>query len=173
MDARESTDNLHLYISDKVDEDPELATRLEEIQLRSGTFGIQTLHTTSDVGQLTASGDAGDVLPEAALTLQCQALPELTFQKVDHGFGTSYNNTLNSTRVYSRVRNRDVDAVSTVSTSRTRAWSILSGVSIADVSIVAVISLPLYEPELRKVRQLQPRVERVRYDLWIDNIVNL
>jgi hypothetical protein len=44
--------------------------------------------------------------------------------------------------------------VTSVSTARSRAWSILSGLSLSQISIVAVIKLPLHTPELVQFRQL-------------------
>lgn len=61
---------------------------------------------------------------------------------------------LEASRVYSRVRDREVDAMTLVLTTRSHAWSILSGISMAEISVMAVISLPLHLPELRRFRQL-------------------
>jgi hypothetical protein len=66
----------------------------------------------------------------------------------------SFDLVLASTRVYSRVNDREVDAVSLVSTTRSRAWSILSGLSLTEISVISVIKLPLYEPELIRFRRL-------------------
>ena len=61
---------------------------------------------------------------------------------------------LASTRVYSRVEDREIDAMSSVLTTRSRAWSILSGLSLTKISIVSVIKLPLHELELIRFNRL-------------------
>lgn len=66
----------------------------------------------------------------------------------------TFDIVLASTRVYNRVQDREVDAMSSVSTTRSHAWSVLSGVSLAQISLIAVISLPLHESELERFRRL-------------------
>lgn len=61
---------------------------------------------------------------------------------------------LSTTRVYDRVSNREIDEVFTISTARSYAWSMLSGLSLAQVSIIAVIKLPLSEAESRRFQQM-------------------
>ncbi|KAL2014051.1 hypothetical protein VTN00DRAFT_1576 [Thermoascus crustaceus] len=55
-----------------------------------------------------------------------------------------------SQRVYSRVEDRANDATSVVSMSRSRAWSVLSGINLTPTSIIAVIKLPLHDSELKR-----------------------
>ncbi|KAE9364170.1 hypothetical protein N431DRAFT_420992, partial [Stipitochalara longipes BDJ] len=66
----------------------------------------------------------------------------------------SFNLVLASTRVYSRVENGEVDAMSSIMTTRSRAWSILSGLRLAEISIISVIKLPLDYSELVSFRRL-------------------
>ncbi|KAL8748818.1 MAG: hypothetical protein Q9184_007072, partial [Pyrenodesmia sp. 2 TL-2023] len=164
LHARESADDLREYINDEVEADAGLAMRLEELQLRSDDFDFDTLHVPSGVGQLRITSDAGDGSPDDARTPQSEALPDLTCPEANHAWQTTYNAVLESTRVYNRVRNRDVDDMSTISSNRSRPWSILSGISMGDISDIAVVSLPLYEPELWRVKQLISPVEPNRAD---------
>jgi hypothetical protein len=68
----------------------------------------------------------------------------------------SFNLVLASTRVYSRVNDGDIDAASSISSTGSRGWSILSGASLTDISIISMIKLPLHEPELARFRRLAP-----------------
>jgi len=72
----------------------------------------------------------------------------------DPSFQATFEIVLSTTRVYDQVKDREIDAMSTVSTNRSRAWSVLSGLSLAQVSAISVINLPLYDPELRRFRTL-------------------
>ncbi|KAH6708969.1 ubiquitin-conjugating enzyme/RWD-like protein [Leptodontidium sp. MPI-SDFR-AT-0119] len=69
---------------------------------------------------------------------------------VEHAF----NVVLQTSRVYSRVQHGEVDAISSVSTTRSRAWSVLSGLSLTQISTISVLNLPLYEPELIRFHRL-------------------
>jgi hypothetical protein len=66
----------------------------------------------------------------------------------------SFNMILATTRVYSRVKNGEIDAISSILTTRSRAWSILSGISLAEISIISVIKLPLDHSELVRFQRL-------------------
>jgi hypothetical protein len=68
----------------------------------------------------------------------------------------SFNLVLASTRVYSRAKDGDIDAVSSIPSTGSRGWSMLSGLSLTDISIISVIKLPLHEPELVRFRRLAP-----------------
>ena len=65
-----------------------------------------------------------------------------------------FNTVLSNSRVYRQVRNRGVDGSMTVLTVENHASSIMSGSSLADASMVAVINLPLSECELLRLRRL-------------------
>ncbi|KAK3174234.1 hypothetical protein OEA41_001478 [Lepraria neglecta] len=124
---------------------------------------------TRDEGQGTTTPDAGNITPVRAATPQPQEIPELDVPEADPRMQATYDVVLARTRVYNRVRDRDVDAITSVSTTRSRPWSVLSGVSMANISIIAVISLPLHEPEMRRFRQLMSPINHVGLDVEFDN----
>ena len=66
----------------------------------------------------------------------------------------SFNMILATTRVYSRVKNGEIDAISSILTTRSRAWSILFRISLAEISIISVIKLPLDYSELVRFQRL-------------------
>jgi hypothetical protein len=65
-------------------------------------------------------------------------------------FKATFEVVLSTTRVYDRVKGREIDAMSIFSTNRSHAWSLLSGLSLAQASAISVIKLPLYDPGLRR-----------------------
>lgn len=97
---------------------------------------------------------AGDTTPTRAPSPPSIAPTDESIPDADPSIETTFEVVLLTTRVYDRVKDREIDAMSTVSTNRSRAWSILSGLSLAQVSVIAVIKLPLYDSELRRFRAL-------------------
>ena len=61
---------------------------------------------------------------------------------------------LSTTRVYSRVRHRGIDDATSITSTRTRGWSVLTGVSLARISVTSVINLPLSDAEVMRFMHL-------------------
>jgi len=66
----------------------------------------------------------------------------------ESAFQHSFEMDLNTTRVYTRTRLYKSDESFTTSVVRSHVWSILSGLSLSEVSNISVIALPLYPNEL-------------------------
>jgi hypothetical protein len=60
----------------------------------------------------------------------------------------TFEDELRASRVYRRTQPYSSDASFTTSSVRTHAWSIFSGFSLADISAVSAIALPLYSHEI-------------------------
>lgn len=61
----------------------------------------------------------------------------------------AFDEDLESSRVYRRVARYDYcDRSFKSSALRTNAWSILSGLSLADISVISVIALPVFEDDI-------------------------
>jgi len=58
---------------------------------------------------------------------------------------------LEQTRVYARVQSHESDISFTSSAVRTHAWSILSGLSLNDISVVSVLALPITLEEINNI----------------------
>lgn len=54
-------------------------------------------------------------------------------------------------RVYARVQSNDCDMSFTSSAIRTTAWSMLSGLSLNDISIISVLALPISLEEVESI----------------------
>lgn len=124
------------------------------MQLPPDAIEFETLGEAHEQEQGTATLRAGSVIPVNAGTPHPHEIPESGVPAANYWMQTTYDVVLSMTRVYDRVKDRDVDARTSVSTSRSRPWSVLSGISMARISAVAVVSLPLYEPELKSFREL-------------------
>ncbi|PVI06946.1 hypothetical protein DM02DRAFT_649288 [Periconia macrospinosa] len=60
----------------------------------------------------------------------------------------AFDDDLESSRVYRMVRNDYCDRSFVSSAVRTNAWSIFSGITLADISIISVVALPLYPRDI-------------------------
>ncbi len=75
--------------------------------------------------------------------------------------------TLERTRVYRSVRSHDTDVSFRSSAVRTNAWSLLSGISLNDISIISVIGMPIsleeincFGPDLTFAKMISAKDER-------------
>jgi hypothetical protein len=66
-------------------------------------------------------------------------------------FHRSFEKLLESSRAYRRASHSECDVSFSSSNIRSHAWSALSGVSLADISIISVIALPLESDEISKL----------------------
>lgn len=131
----------------QLERDNDLVSRLEELDLPPGSIdldgpgGSDAESSSSERTEIAGPSrrDCPSPPPDAG-NAGCQPDPAQP----------TFNDVLSASRVYNRVQSREVDAASTILTTRSRAWSILSGISLAQVSVIAVIKLPLYESELRR-----------------------
>jgi hypothetical protein len=65
-----------------------------------------------------------------------------------NAFRFTFENDLETSRVYNRTQIYEPDVSFTSSAVRTHAWSIFSGLSLAEVSIISAVALPLYSHEI-------------------------
>ncbi|KAF2801315.1 uncharacterized protein BDZ99DRAFT_483808 [Mytilinidion resinicola] len=60
----------------------------------------------------------------------------------------AFESDLETSRVYRNAQSSHCDASFASSVARTNAWSIFSGLSLADVSVISVIALPVYSVDI-------------------------
>ena len=123
----------------QLDRDRNLVSRLEQLEFPPGSIDLDDLGGSDEITGPSRRDHPHSPPPDGG-NVGCQ---------LDRAHPT-FNDILSASRVYNRVQSREVDAVSTILTTRSRAWSILSGISLAKVSVIAVVKLPIYEPELRR-----------------------
>lgn len=155
LDARENANSLQRLVEQQVELDSNLSIRLEALQLPPAAMKPDKLDCSpsgepqepedTELAPLTPTrpgsprhhDHGNNAIPELGLPI-----PE-TFEVI-----------LSTTRVYHRVRDREPDDRTSVSTTRSHAWSVLSGLSLAEISVIAVIKLPLHKAELERFRRL-------------------
>jgi hypothetical protein len=148
IEAHETVISLQQHIEQQVEEDSDLASRLVQLELPPGateldepvlTGGYESPDPEEDAGTVSrgTSSTTPGAQPSADVNYTAEGTTEID-TPVQRGFET----VLSSSQVYDRVKHRKIDAASTVSTTRSRAWSVLSGLSMAQISVIAVINLP-------------------------------
>jgi hypothetical protein len=153
-----------------VDADTELVTRLEQIELPQDPMEQEVPNATSESQGLEAYGEGAsfprDPSPDSA------PVSEMNISGTLEDTQATYEIVLARTRVYNRVIGRDVDAITTASTSKTRSSSILSGISMAQISVIAMVNLPLNDAELRRFKRLLSSDDDSPFWPW-DNSVKI
>ncbi|KAL8670144.1 MAG: hypothetical protein Q9168_005309 [Polycauliona sp. 1 TL-2023] len=154
LDARETAHSLHQLIDEEVEADADIARRLSGIEMPPNIIEPGIPDEINDETHSMAVSDPGNVdtagdLAPLAQKVSCSDVPE-----PDPRLQATFEIVLATSRVYHRVRDRDVDDRSSIATDRSHAWSVLSATSLAELSIVAVVSLPLDEQELRRLRRV-------------------
>lgn len=99
-----------------------------------------------------AEGEAktrNDVQLEVSLTELGIEEPSLAVQRLtEDGSRTGFQIDLETSRVYQRTEIYKSDVSFTSSAVRTHAWSVFSGLSLSEVSVISAIALPLYLDEI-------------------------
>lgn len=163
VEAREAAHDLQQHIEEEVELDADMGKRLDSLDMPEGAIELE------DLSNLNLNADTDDALqqcpdqnldrqrgneshmPNTAVDDNDKISPVTSqYVVVEHAF----NVVLQTSRVYSRVQHGEVDAISSVSTTRSRAWSVLSGLSLTQISTISVLNLPLYEPELIRFHRL-------------------
>ena len=166
LDAREAAASLREHVDRQLQKEPDLASRLAQLSLPENDnplleerpslemFSAASIAALLHNDENTNRGDSSSMRRTTTGTR-----PSLETTR-------AFDKVLSSTRVYARVdQSRDLDGVSTILTTRSHAWSILSGISMAQISVMAVISLPLSNSELRRFRSLSSILPSINTEL--------
>ncbi|KAI1752914.1 hypothetical protein F4782DRAFT_530027 [Xylaria castorea] len=116
----------------------ELSQRMMHLE---GAFDMQTIRSRQSIVSVlaTARTEAGERFTLAPPPGETTSLaPESVI-----GSAFEFESDLETSRVYRRAQRDTVDFSFRSSVARTHAWSMLSGYSLADISVLSVIALPL------------------------------
>ncbi len=154
VDAQHSAASLQDNIEQQVESSSDWVARLEQLQISPNANQpnevIKLVSMPPHGSSFEQTPLAGDTPPTRAPSPPSIAQTDESIPDADPSVQATFEVVLSTTRVYDRVKDREIDAMSRVSTNRSRAWSVLSGLSLAEVSAVAVIKLPLHVPELQR-----------------------
>ena len=147
-EAHEGAASLQVHIDQQLQGDSDLASRLQHLELSPDDIELRELTLSEPSADQDLNSEEGQSSrPPTPLDSPRDGgeIPD-----ADNRTRQVFDEILSGSRVYTRVQHLEMDATSTILTTRSRAWSVLSGISLAQISTVAVIKLPLHEPELRR-----------------------
>ncbi|KAI9172652.1 hypothetical protein HJFPF1_02161 [Paramyrothecium foliicola] len=113
--------------------------RLEKkMSLETRSAGI-----VNDPLPLTRHSSKTSIYTASAISLAARKRPKSAVSRVSARTRGGFELVLQDSRAYNRNESRDSDASFTTSTAPSNSWSMLSGMSLNDVSVISVYRLPL------------------------------
>lgn len=144
--AEESQKSLSTLVQQLVESNQEISGRLQALE--------HSLETKSIITACFRNGNAVQTLEPGGASLGSPSgLPHressitqgnLTTDPKSRGSHSAFEVDLSHSRVYKRTQPYECDVSFTSSVVRTHCWSILSGLSLSQISSISVIALPVY-----------------------------
>ena len=137
IEAKQSLNRLNTLVEQLVLAHQDIFGRISDIELRQGVEG-----------QVSTSPDFLDAVSTTPTTnwplVESSAEDQSEATSFDLQLETAIQETLASSRVYRRAY-QEVDQISLISgATRATPWSLLSGISLADISAVSIVALPIF-----------------------------
>lgn len=137
-----------------VQQNETILRRFEQVNLHVGAENGSTRFLEDDVSTIrgrrtlhenfeSSSYFLGLPVPEGSILAQDE--------RKNANSSRDFENILNETRVYKRVQSNQCDVSFTTSIVRTHAWSMLSDLSLSDISAISIIALPVSLEEINNI----------------------
>jgi len=160
LEAAQSRDALQSLVEELMRSNHDISQRLRSIEDNFESRSILTTCFRNGTMDELAEGESGthnDVRPEASsiersITGSSLVVQSLTEDTPQNGFQVD----LGSSRVYQRTELYESDVSFTSSAVRTHAWSVFSGLSLSEVSMISAVALPLYLDEISNIECYAP-----------------
>ncbi|KAK4642554.1 hypothetical protein QC761_509920 [Podospora bellae-mahoneyi] len=183
LEARQKAGALRDHLEQELDDNQGLADRLAGMKLspeleemstavfdmNDASSALQTPGdrqdpTTADL-ELAKTGAINTDLPlntppDQASTNESEDDDDMTDSEFQ--LSRAFEVVLFRTWVYRRNEREIVDGVSTINTTRSQAWSILSGITLSKMSTLSIVNLPLTQPEVERFTSLASRSLELR-----------
>jgi hypothetical protein len=144
LEAVQSQDTLQDLIKQLLEGNQDVSRRLRNLEDMCETRSVLThcFRNNSNAEEVNDSAETirDNLVPEDA-NRSSNSFPVTIFQ-------FSFEADLNTSRVYKRTSLYQPDASFTSSAIRAHAWSIFSGLSLSEVSMISAIALPLYSHDI-------------------------
>lgn len=129
----------------------DMSRRLRSLEEMSESQSVLTRCFRNSRGDEIVDEDDGDA---ATITPNDRVVPDKFTSGItgsqDSRF--TFEEDLEASRVYTRTQLYKEDVSFTTSAVRTHAWSVFSGLSLAEVSVISVIALPIYADDISNSR---------------------
>ena len=152
LEAKNCQETLHNLFQQILESNLDISRRLRSLEEMNESQSVLTrCFSNGKNNEIANSDDDGDT---ATTTENTQAIsdifnPHNTVSR-EATFRFSFEDDLETSRVYSRIQIYKEDVSFTSSAIRTQAWSIFSGLSLAEISIISAIALPLSLDDILK-----------------------
>ncbi|KAK0634190.1 hypothetical protein B0T14DRAFT_87230 [Immersiella caudata] len=137
-----------------LDNNRELSRRLMNLEDSFDARIVATKRHSIAGSIISKVGNERHLLPNDALssseTSKSPASPQAPFVS-----GFEFEDEINESGPYRRVQRDTMDFSFRSSIARSHAWSIFSGLSLSNISVMAVIALPIYADEITNSRHYQ------------------
>ncbi len=144
-EARESLNKLQETVQKVLEQNHALVRRLEQLDFGHGLEDGSVKFFDDDRALQDPTDTSRGSWPRRSLA----PLPRLEESipldaSINHAISPrEFEALLYQSRVYARVQSNESDASFSSSAVRTNAWSMLSGLSLNDISVISVIALPI------------------------------
>jgi hypothetical protein len=148
LEAERSRQTLQNLVEKLLMSNQDLSLRLRSIEDKFESRSIMTACFRNGTMDELAEGESetgNDVPPEVNPTLWFSMLAQNPAEDTSRN---DFQVDLGTSRVYKRTELYQSDVSFTSSVARTHAWSIFSGLSLSEVSMISAIALPLYLDEI-------------------------
>jgi len=154
LEARRSLNTLQDTVQQVLDQNQTLLRLLEERGFHRGAEDASIRFFEDDHSVIQTQGSSSDgtgsrtsppMLPKLGDSIPLEAAFNSAISPPE------YQTDLDRSRVYSRTQSNDSDVSFTSSAVRTNAWSMLTGLSLSDISVISVITLPISLEEINSI----------------------
>jgi len=156
--AEESQKSLFTLVQQLVESNTEISRRLQTLEHSLETESIITACFRNGTAvEAPEGGGATSEWPSDIPYRRASVTPgNLTTALQSRAFHSTFEVDLSHSRVYKRTQPYECDVSFTSSVVRTHSWSVLSGLSLSQISSISVIALPFYLYELSDKGQYRP-----------------
>lgn len=149
--AQASERQLSAQVQQLLESNQEMSSRLANMEMQglSTTAASSVASTSRGIDEF--KDDSSTIRPKTCVSNSSR---EIRIQNTDNagdliqGFGFTFDQELKSSRVYMRFLRRNPTTSCSSSIASPLAWSFLSGLSLADISNISMLSLPIFPNEL-------------------------
>ncbi len=117
----------------------------EKIETRSI---VTTCFRNGNLAESAEDNDNDDLQNEIHVTRRAVMRYPLTGQNIIDNSRSGFEADLGKSRVYKRTERYESDVSFTTSVARDHAWSVFSGMSLSEISLISAIALPLHLDEV-------------------------
>lgn len=155
-EARASVEQLTKLVRKVLENNQDMSQRMARLELRKRGYSPSTTPTMSTSGETPMAVDAhghsnsddASCLTTKRAGMGSQAMISVSSDSRQPPFSFSFDDDLNNSRPYTRAMKRSLIWSPRSSAIGTTGWSCLSGLSLADVSEISVINLPISPCEI-------------------------